>query len=121
MCAPLALDRGRWRALTWPIISPNRASRLPSMPEMPVSTHSDSNGTTGPTQVTPSLLRDWPLPDHGENKYSRGAVLIIGGARTTPGATILAGIAALRAGAGKMTLAVAESVAAQVGVEFPEW
>ncbi|MET4621818.1 ADP-dependent NAD(P)H-hydrate dehydratase [Arthrobacter sp. 2762] len=87
---------------------------------MPVSTHSDSNGTTGPTQVTPSLLRDWPLPAPGEDKYSRGAVLVIGGARTTPGATVLAGIAALRAGAGKMTLAVAESVAAQVGVAFPE-
>ena len=66
---------------------------------MPVSTHSDFNGATGPTQVTPSLLRDWPLPAPGEDKYSRGAVLIIGGARTTPGATVLAGIAALRAGA----------------------
>ncbi|MGO4592015.1 NAD(P)H-hydrate dehydratase [Paenarthrobacter sp. 2TAF44] len=87
---------------------------------MPVSTHSDSNGTSGPTPVTPSLLRDWPLPAPGEDKYSRGAVLIIGGARTTPGATILAGIAALRAGAGKITLAVAESVAVQVGVAFPE-
>ncbi|WP_224093567.1 NAD(P)H-hydrate dehydratase [Arthrobacter sp. StoSoilB13] len=87
---------------------------------MPVSTHSDFHGTPGPTQVTPSLLREWPLPAPGEDKYSRGAVLIIGGARTTPGATVLAGIAALRAGAGKITLAVAESVAVQVGVAFPE-
>ncbi|WP_309926819.1 NAD(P)H-hydrate dehydratase [Arthrobacter sp. 1088] len=87
---------------------------------MPVSTHSDFHGTPGPTQVTPSLLREWPLPAPGEDKYSRGAVLIIGGARTTPGATVLAGIAALRAGAGKITLAVAESVAVHVGVAFPE-
>jgi hydroxyethylthiazole kinase-like uncharacterized protein yjeF len=77
-------------------------------------------GMAGPSQVTPSLLRDWPLPAPGEDKYSRGAVLIIGGARTTPGATILAGVAALRAGAGKITLAVAESVAVQAGVAFPE-
>ncbi|MBT2587637.1 NAD(P)H-hydrate dehydratase [Arthrobacter sp. ISL-95] len=84
---------------------------------MPVSTHSDSNA---PTLVTPSLLRDWPLPAPGEDKYSRGAVLVIGGARATPGAALLAGTSALRAGAGKITLAVAESVAVSVGVALPE-
>jgi hydroxyethylthiazole kinase-like uncharacterized protein yjeF len=47
-------------------------------------------------------------------------VLVIGGARPTPGAALLAGVTALRAGAGKLTLAVAESVAVQVGVAFPE-
>jgi ADP-dependent NAD(P)H-hydrate dehydratase len=87
------------------------------MPEMPVSIHSDS-GT--PILVTPSLLRDWPLPAPGEDKYSRGAVLVIGGARATPGAALLAGTSALRAGAGKITLAVAESVAIPVGVALPE-
>ena len=82
-----------------------------------MSTHSDP-GT--PTLVTPSLLRDWPLPAPGEDKYSRGAVLVIGGARATPGAALLAGTSALRAGAGKITLAVAESVAVPVGVALPE-
>ncbi|MEW1983056.1 NAD(P)H-hydrate dehydratase [Pseudarthrobacter oxydans] len=82
-----------------------------------MSTHSD---TAPPTLVTPSLLRDWPLPAPGEDKYSRGSVLVIGGARATPGAALLAGAAALRAGAGKLTLAVAESVAVQVGVALPE-
>ena len=82
-----------------------------------MSTRSDSSA---PVLVTPSLLRDWPLPAPGEDKYSRGAVLVIGGARTTPGAALLAGTAALRAGAGKITLAVAESVAAQLGVALPE-
>jgi ADP-dependent NAD(P)H-hydrate dehydratase len=82
-----------------------------------VSTRSDSGP---PTLVTPSLLRDWPLPAPGEDKYSRGSVLVIGGARATPGAALLAGAAALRAGAGKLTLAVAESVAVQVGVALPE-
>ncbi|MDQ0689744.1 NAD(P)H-hydrate dehydratase [Arthrobacter sp. W4I7] len=84
---------------------------------MPVSTRNDSNS---PTLVTPSLLREWPLPAPGEDKYSRGSVLVIGGARATPGAALLAGTAALRAGAGKLTLAVAESVAAQVAVALPE-
>ena len=88
-----------------------------------MSTRSDrpADDMTGPpTLVTPSLLRDWPLPSPGEDKYSRGAVLVIGGARATPGAALLAGTAALRAGAGKLTLAVAESVAVQVGVALPE-
>ncbi|MET1085705.1 MAG: NAD(P)H-hydrate dehydratase [Arthrobacter sp.] len=73
-----------------------------------------------PTLVTPSLLRDWPLPAPGQDKYSRGSVLVVGGARATPGAALLAGTAALRAGAGKLSLAVAESVAVQVAVTLPE-
>lgn len=84
---------------------------------MSVSTRSEANP---PTLVTPSLLREWPLPAPGEDKYSRGSVLVIGGARATPGAALLAGTAALRAGAGKLTLAVAESVAVQVAVALPE-
>ncbi|WP_228404235.1 NAD(P)H-hydrate dehydratase [Pseudarthrobacter sp. L1SW] len=77
-------------------------------------------GAEQPTLVTPSLLRDWPLPSPGEDKYSRGSVLVVGGARATPGAALLAGAAALRAGAGKLTLAVSESVAVHVGVALPE-
>lgn len=84
---------------------------------MSVSTRSEANS---PTLVTPSLLREWPLPAPGEDKYSRGSVLVIGGARATPGAALLAGTAALRAGAGKLSLAVAESVAVQVAVALPE-
>jgi hydroxyethylthiazole kinase-like uncharacterized protein yjeF len=84
---------------------------------MPVSARSESGS---PTLITPSLLRGWPLPAPGEDKYSRGSVLVIGGARATPGAALLAGTAALRAGAGKLTLAVAESAALQVAVALPE-
>ncbi|TQJ59796.1 hydroxyethylthiazole kinase-like uncharacterized protein yjeF [Arthrobacter sp. SLBN-83] len=75
---------------------------------------------SGPTLVTPSLLREWPLPAPGQDKYSRGSVLVVGGARATPGAALLAGTAALRAGAGKLTLAVAESVSVHLGVAMPE-
>ncbi len=70
--------------------------------------------------VTPTLLRDWPLPGGGSGKDDRGSVLVIGGARKTPGAALLAGVAALRAGAGRLTLAVAESVAVQLAVALPE-
>ena len=73
-----------------------------------------------PEPVTPTLLRDWPLPGGGSGKDDRGSVLVIGGARMTPGAVLLAGVAALRSGAGRLTLAVAESVAVQLAVALPE-
>ncbi|MEC5192845.1 MULTISPECIES: ADP-dependent NAD(P)H-hydrate dehydratase [unclassified Arthrobacter] len=73
-----------------------------------------------PEAVTPTLLRGWPLPGGGSGKNDRGSVLVIGGARMTPGAALLAGVAALRSGAGRLTLAVAESVAVQLAVALPE-
>ncbi|WP_175322981.1 NAD(P)H-hydrate dehydratase [Arthrobacter sp. C9C5] len=71
-------------------------------------------------QLTPTLLRGWPLPGGGSGKDDRGSVLVVGGARKTPGAALLAGVAALRSGAGRLTLAVAESTAVQLAVAFPE-
>ncbi|BDZ47075.1 NAD(P)H-hydrate dehydratase [Naasia aerilata] len=70
--------------------------------------------------VTPTSLRDWPLPEAGSSKQERGDVLVIGGARKTPGAAMLTGLAALRAGAGRLTLAVADSVAPAVAVSLLE-
>lgn len=70
--------------------------------------------------VTPSLLREWPLPDPGSSKYGRGQVLVVGGAARTPGSVLLAGEAALRVGGGHLQLAVAESVAAALAVAVPE-
>lgn len=70
--------------------------------------------------LTPVLLRDWPLPSAGDSKYSRGRVLVIGGAARTPGAAQLAGLAALRVGAGHLTLAVAQTVAVPLAVATPE-
>lgn len=77
-------------------------------------------GTARPESVTPTLLRAWPLPGGGSGKDDRGSVLVIGGARMSPGAALLAGVAALRSGAGRLTLAVAESVAVQLAVALPE-
>ncbi|MFP3464665.1 NAD(P)H-hydrate dehydratase [Leifsonia sp. SIMBA_070] len=71
-------------------------------------------------QVTPDLLRSWPLPEPSGSKRSRGQVLVVGGALRSPGAAMLAGRAALRVGAGRLTLAVGRSVAAHVAVAVPE-
>ncbi|MDQ1721766.1 MAG: ADP-dependent NAD(P)H-hydrate dehydratase [Pseudonocardiales bacterium] len=70
--------------------------------------------------LTPAALRDWPLPMPEGDKSSRGRVLVIGGARTAPGAAMLAGQAALRVGAGVLTLAVGQSVAGPVAAAVPE-
>lgn len=70
--------------------------------------------------LTPVQLRDWPLPAAGDSKYSRGQVLVVGGAARTPGAAQLAGLAALRVGAGHLTLAVAEAAAVPMAVATPE-
>jgi hydroxyethylthiazole kinase-like uncharacterized protein yjeF len=70
--------------------------------------------------VTPALLRDWALPEASGSKHGRGRVLVVGGAAKTPGAAMLAGLAALRVGAGHLQLAVAESAAVPVAVAIPE-
>src|SRR5688500_1337176 len=67
------------------------------------------------------LLDAWPLPvdEHGD-KHSRGTVLVIGGSPVTPGAVVLAGIAALRTGAGRLQIATASEPAPSVAVAVPE-
>lgn len=73
-----------------------------------------------PKIITPGLLRDWPLPVPGGGKGARGTVLVVGGSRFTPGAVLLAGLAALRAGAGVLQLAATESTAAALSIQVPE-
>lgn len=70
--------------------------------------------------LTPWRLREWPLPTPTGDKNSRGTVLVIGGSRVTPGAVLLAGMAALRAGAGKLQIATTESTAIALAVATPE-
>ena len=74
------------------------------------------------TPLTPALLQDWPLPQPGKDgdKEARGHVLVVAGSAEMPGAAILAATGALRAGAGKLTVATGASVAPQVGVALPE-
>ncbi|HSV84102.1 MAG TPA: NAD(P)H-hydrate dehydratase [Ramlibacter sp.] len=73
-------------------------------------------------EVDEALLRGWPLPrpDGNGDKESRGRVLVVAGSREMPGAALLAGTAALRAGAGKLTLATAASVAPMIALAMPE-
>lgn len=73
-----------------------------------------------PLVVTPEMLRDWPSPGPGSGKRSRGQVLVVGGSRRTPGAVLLAGTAALRAGAGKVRLATVATAAPALAVAVPE-
>ena len=70
--------------------------------------------------MTTQLLREWALPETGGSKYARGDVVVIGGAAMTPGAVSLSGLGALRVGAGRVQLAVAESVAPALAAGFPE-
>ena len=81
-------------------------------PEIPVS----------PATVDNAFLRGWPLPTTPSDgdKEVRGHVLILGGSAEMPGAVILAATAALRAGAGKLTIATGASVAQLVALAIPE-
>ena len=73
-------------------------------------------------KVTPALLRRMPLPtpDAQSDKEARGRVLIVAGSEAVPGAALLAGVSALRAGAGKLQIATAKPVAIQLGLAVPE-
>ncbi|MBX9752895.1 MAG: NAD(P)H-hydrate dehydratase [Roseococcus sp.] len=74
------------------------------------------------TQVDEALLQGMPLPRHhnGEDKNQRGRVAVVGGSAEIPGAVLLAGTAALRAGAGKLMIATARSVAVPLATALPE-
>jgi hydroxyethylthiazole kinase-like uncharacterized protein yjeF len=73
-------------------------------------------------EVTPGLLKGWPIPSPGDGgtKESRGQVLVVGGAAQTPGAVLLAAVASLRAGGGKLTIGTVASTAAPLAVAVPE-
>lgn len=59
-----------------------------------------------------------PVVDGG--KETKGKILVVAGSREVPGAGLLTAIAAMRAGAGKLKVATAESIAQRIGVALPE-
>jgi len=72
-------------------------------------------------ELTADMLGAWPLPNNPDgDKHDRGTVLVIAGSTTTPGAALLAGTAALRAGAGRLQIATHANVAMHVAVAVPE-
>lgn len=73
-----------------------------------------------PTPIDTALLRSRPLPASDGDKSERGTVLVVGGARQTPGAVLLAAETALRLGVGKVQVATAQDTAAAVAVALPE-
>jgi len=73
-----------------------------------------------PEAITPAFLRERSLPQPGDSKHARGTALVVGGSPATPGAIVLAGLAALRAGAGVLTAAVPRSIAVPLAVGVPE-
>lgn len=75
-----------------------------------------------PTRIDGALLRRWPLPklERHADKVSRGDVLVVGGSREIPGAVLLAGTAALRAGAGRVQVATARAAAGALAIALPE-
>ncbi|HEY2429610.1 MAG TPA: NAD(P)H-hydrate dehydratase, partial [Acidimicrobiales bacterium] len=77
---------------------------------------------TAPETVTSGLLRRWPLPmpDDSGDKHDRGTVLVVAGSVGVPGAALLTGTAALRAGAGRLMVATTRSTAVALGVALPE-
>lgn len=76
----------------------------------------------GAVRLDADLLKSFPLPplDEDGDKEDRGRVLIVGGSREVPGAAILAGVAALRAGAGKLHIATDAGVAVPIAIAVPE-
>lgn len=73
-------------------------------------------------QINDAFLRAWPLPmpSADGDKEERGRVLVIAGSREMPGAAMLAATAALRAGAGKVTIATGSSIAQTLALAVPE-
>lgn len=69
-----------------------------------------------------ALLKKWSLPAIAKegDKNERGHVLIIAGSRETPGAALLASQCALRAGAGKITIATSATIATPLALAVPE-
>ncbi|MCL6507705.1 MAG: hypothetical protein K6T59_11820 [Bryobacteraceae bacterium] len=76
---------------------------------------------SAPLPLDAAWMRAHGLPSPGDGgKDERGRVLVIGGEIELAGAAMLAGVAALRAGAGKLQVAVAEQAVAAVTVALPE-
>ncbi|WP_255992245.1 NAD(P)H-hydrate dehydratase [Chitinolyticbacter albus] len=67
-------------------------------------------------------LQRHPLPrlDPDGDKESRGHVLVVSGSCEIPGAALLAATAALRAGAGKLTVATVAPIAPHLALALPE-
>jgi hydroxyethylthiazole kinase-like uncharacterized protein yjeF len=69
-----------------------------------------------------ALLERFPLPRHPDDgdKEERGRILVIAGSRELIGGAYLAAVGGLRAGAGKLQICTAASIALHLGIAIPE-
>lgn len=73
------------------------------------------------TPLNQSALKSHPLPPVIDgDKETKGRILILAGSREVPGAALLAATAAMRSGAGKLRIAVPQSIAVLCGIAMPE-
>ncbi len=75
---------------------------------------------TAARRALPGLLAQVPRRSAPDSKFTAGAVLVVGGAPGTTGAPVLAAMAALRADAGYVTVAVPQHCLAAVEALAPE-
>jgi ADP-dependent NAD(P)H-hydrate dehydratase len=77
---------------------------------------------TRPISFTYRSLQSLPLeaPGRAQDKNERGRVLAVIGSPEVPGAAILSGEACLRAGAGKIQIALDAQMCPALGMAFPE-
>jgi hydroxyethylthiazole kinase-like uncharacterized protein yjeF len=82
----------------------------------------DEVRTPGLIHISAVSLREHRIPDCGEDtdKNARGRALIIAGSERSPGAALLAGTAALRAGAGKAVIGTGKRLSIALGLHAPE-
>jgi hydroxyethylthiazole kinase-like uncharacterized protein yjeF len=81
----------------------------------------DGAAKTSVRTLDDDALRNWALPEPTDgDKEDRGRVVIVAGSAELPGAAVLAATAALRAGAGKVTIATPASLAARMAFAVPE-
>ena len=76
----------------------------------------EQNMSRSLVEITEDLLQSLPIPrpdEHGD-KEERGRLFVVGGSPEMPGSIILAAMAALRAGAGKVQIATCSSIAPSV-------
>lgn len=74
-----------------------------------------------PRPLTAAEIKRHPLPPiEGGDKDSHGTILVVAGSRDVPGGALLAAHGAMRAGAGKLQLAVPDAIAIPLGIAMPE-
>ena len=88
----------------------------------PAPSEVEGPAPSGVEGLTRETLAEFPLPslDEAGDKEDRGRLLALAGSRELAGAALLAGIGALRAGAGKLQIATAASIAPALSVAVPE-